>query len=465
MKTLLLTLCGTLLVSMAFTVIPAHADLQSEMNRMFGSMTNVTQPGIFESQRRGVLAGGSVVVRNRIMNENLVSMVPPSFQAGCGGIDLFAGSLSFVNADQFVQLLRSVASNAKGYAFQLALSAMCEKCSQHMETLQKKVQQLNEYFGNSCQMAQGVVNDSLAAFGQKGQTDASMLGTLRGAGDVFTSWSFTSGRNPYENAASVAPAETNRILRGNLVWRALKRHAAANWFEQGDDSFLEAVMSVTGSVIVGELASATDGQGRAPSITRLAGNKLGIEDLLHGGTVSLYSCDASGQDECLNPDIATVTLTGLAQQVEGLLLGEGGNTGIVYKFARNTGMPSAAEMALMTSAPVSLGGMVRTLSALNEEAARSFASQEAPFIALEMARSLIEDMLASARITGGVEEHAYAQLMMADIESARRQIREEYAALQRRYGSEQDLLAHYNQLVQALRKQRYYTSHSPALRE
>lgn len=144
----------------------SQASLQQEMNQLFGSMTNTTAPGVFESQRRGVISGGSVVVRNRIMNENLVSMVPPSFQAGCGGIDMFAGSLSFVNADQFVQLLRSVAANAKGYAFQLALSAMCEKCSQHMETLQKKIQQLNEYFGNSCQMAQGVVNDTLAAFGK-----------------------------------------------------------------------------------------------------------------------------------------------------------------------------------------------------------------------------------------------------------------------------------------------------------
>ncbi|WP_220186522.1 conjugal transfer protein TraH [Oligella urethralis] len=119
---------------------------------------------------------------------------------------------SFVNADQFVQLLRSVAANAKGYAFQLALSAMCEKCSQHMETLQKKIQQLNEYFGNSCQMAQGVVNDTLAAFGKKGQTEASMLSSLKGAGDVFTSWSESNGKNPYENASSVAGPVTKAVL-------------------------------------------------------------------------------------------------------------------------------------------------------------------------------------------------------------------------------------------------------------
>ncbi|HHC7361108.1 MULTISPECIES: conjugal transfer protein TraH [Vibrio] len=443
----------------------SQASLQQEMNQLFGSMTNTTAPGVFESQRRGVIAGGSVVVRNRIMNENLVSMVPPSFQAGCGGIDMFAGSLSFVNADQFVQLLRSVAANAKGYAFQLALSAMCEKCSQHMETLQKKIQQLNEYFGNSCQMAQGVVNDTLAAFGKKGQTEASMLSSLKGAGDIFTSWSESNGKNPYENASSVAASDVNKTIKGNLVWRALKRHSASSWFASGDDRFLEAVMSVTGSIIVGDLANAADGQGKAPKLTRLNGNKVTIEHLIHGGNVAMYRCDTVTQDGCLNPTITNVTLTGLSTQVENLLLGTGSSNGIIFKFARNTGAANTTEKAFMTSAPASIGGMIRTLSALNEGAARSFASRAAPFIAVEMARALVEDMLNAARSTSGVEDHAYAKLLTEDLERARRQINEEYAALQRRYGSEQELLAHFNQVIQTIRKQRYYTVKSTALGE
>lgn len=453
-----------LAASLSFSTL-SHASLQSEMNQMFGSMTNTTAPGVYESQRRGVIAGGSVVVRNRIMNENLVSMVPPSFQAGCGGIDMFAGSLSFVNADQFVQLLRSVAANAKGYAFQLALSAMCEKCSQHMETLQKKIQQLNEYFGNSCQMAQGVVNDTLAAFGKKGQTEASMLSSLRGAGDIFTSWSESNGKNPYENATSVASGEVSKTIKGNLVWRSLKRHSAANWFAAGDDRFLEAVMSVTGSIIVGDLANASDGQGKSPKLTRLPGNKVTIEHLIHGGTVAMYRCDTTARDGCLNPSITHVSLTGLARQVENLLLGTGAGNGIIFKFARNTGTATATEKAFLTSAPASIGGMIRTLSALNEGAARSFASRTAPFIAVEMARALIEDMLNSARATSGVEDHAYAKLMAEDIERARRQINDEYAALQRRYGSEQELMAHFNQVIQTIRKQRYYSVKSTALGE
>ena len=114
-----------LLLLLVQSGVPAYADLQQEMDGMFGTMTNVTAPTAHLGQRRGVITGGSLVARNGITNTNLVSFVPPSFSAGCGGIDLFAGSFSFINFNQFVQLLRNVAGNASGYAFQLAVGAMC----------------------------------------------------------------------------------------------------------------------------------------------------------------------------------------------------------------------------------------------------------------------------------------------------------------------------------------------------
>ena len=41
--------------------------------------------------------------------------------------------------NQFVDLMRAVASNAAGYAFQLAINAMCPDCGNTMSDLQKKV--------------------------------------------------------------------------------------------------------------------------------------------------------------------------------------------------------------------------------------------------------------------------------------------------------------------------------------
>ena len=55
-----LALCiavGTLM--MTADTAEAHG-LQSEMDKLFGQMSNTTPPGVYESQRRGVLAGGRV---------------------------------------------------------------------------------------------------------------------------------------------------------------------------------------------------------------------------------------------------------------------------------------------------------------------------------------------------------------------------------------------------------------------
>jgi hypothetical protein len=119
---------------------PAHADLADELDAMFGSLVNVTNPTAHLGQRRGVLSGGSVFARNRILNTNLVNIVPPSFEAGCGGIDVFAGSFSFVSRGQLTQLIRAIASNAASYAFKLALDSMCQNCGQVMDSLQTKFQ-------------------------------------------------------------------------------------------------------------------------------------------------------------------------------------------------------------------------------------------------------------------------------------------------------------------------------------
>lgn len=151
------------LVALGLLGAPAQADLEGEMGRLFDALVNVTQPTAHLGQRRGVLSAGSVVTRHRLMDPSLVSFVPPSFEAGCGGIDLFGGSFSFINLEQFTQLLRAIASNAAGYAFQLALTTMAPSAAEVIEQLQKKVQQLNQLFGSSCQLAQGLVNDTVEA--------------------------------------------------------------------------------------------------------------------------------------------------------------------------------------------------------------------------------------------------------------------------------------------------------------
>jgi conjugative transfer pilus assembly protein TraH len=66
MKTLMLLL-------VLFLPFQANAGLDEEMNGMFADMINATPGGYYETQRRGVIAGGSLVTRNKIMHTNLIS--------------------------------------------------------------------------------------------------------------------------------------------------------------------------------------------------------------------------------------------------------------------------------------------------------------------------------------------------------------------------------------------------------
>ena len=79
-------IAGLLLLGAA---TPVRADLSAQMDQLFDSLVNVTDPTAHWGQRRGVLSGGSVVARHRIVDVHPVAIVPPSYEAGCGGIDLF----------------------------------------------------------------------------------------------------------------------------------------------------------------------------------------------------------------------------------------------------------------------------------------------------------------------------------------------------------------------------------------
>ena len=431
---------------------PADAGIGEEMNRMFGDMTNVTEPGVYETQRRGVIAGGSVRNRSRIMTENPVSLTVPSVRAGCGGIDLFGGSLSFINGDQFIELLRSIASNAKGYAFQIALSSMCEKCSQYMETLQKKVQALNQYFGNSCQLAQGAVNDTLSAFGQKGLTDASLLSAAEGTADLFTSWSSADGTSPYRKAAkSPAAAKKEGRVFGNILWKELRKSGAAGWFTGGDTALLEEIMSITGTVIV------SDSEGDEPDIAELPGGLIGIEDLLFGGTVSAYRCDS--EDECLKPAVTERRIEGLAVRIRNVLTGDGTSPGLIAKFAGNSGTATEREKAMMGISPA-FGTMIRNLAALSPDSAVSFAYEAAPFLALHETQRLMRSLLGAASAAASSGGNAWSARVRGKIADARAEIAGEYRALSERYGSEADLFSRYSGIMKALRHNDYLPEES-----
>ena len=71
------------------------ASIQTQMQGWFnemGAYGNVTGAQVISGQTGTVYTGGSMYMRTPIRNYQMASIAPPSIRAGCGGIDLFAGS-------------------------------------------------------------------------------------------------------------------------------------------------------------------------------------------------------------------------------------------------------------------------------------------------------------------------------------------------------------------------------------
>ena len=417
--------------------LAAAADMRSQMQGMFNTMINTTPPGFYDTQRRGEISGGSIAARSRIVNPNLVAFNPPNFRAGCGGIDFFAGSFSFINAEQFVALMRSVAANAVGYAFNLALDQMCPQCMRTIETLQRKIQELNQHFGNSCQLAQGLVNDTLSAMTGRTYGEASTIATARGVGDIFQSWTATTGQSPTEAVAAAAPDALESRITGNLVWRALKRSSVASWFVAGgDDEVLSVMMNISGTVIV-----EYDSGGDELSVTTIAANPDLIESWIEGLAVRYYSCLGQPENGCLSPTLATATWTGdgFARAIFERLTETGG----IIDAIQGGADPSPEQRRLAASLPGATGAMFLRLAAISDQAAITFAREASYQLAIELTSALLGELYgAVSRATDAIDD-AYSAQVKELLRASSAANQAELARLQRRHGSIGDLLALY----------------------
>lgn len=416
-------------------VLPVHAGLDDEMRSMFQGMVNVTPADAYIGQRRGVVSLGSIEARSRIVNPQIVNFTPPSIKAGCGGISVFGGSFSFINAQQFQELMRAVAQNAAGYAFGLALEAMCPMCAGEMKRLQKIVQDLNGKLGDSCSLAKGLVDNSigpsLAAVQESNKQDASAIATAFGGVNDFLEGLGRSNNNrasPIDNAKAAGRIND---LKGNVVYRSLLKSNTASWFAFGQMN--EVLMSVSGTITV------TEGQGQdlngAPEGTALIYNSfaplIGMKELLEGGTVRLYTCDSVSTVDlttaCLNPVPTSQNLKGMRVRVKEMLMGANGSTGIIAKITGRSGAQAfTAEEKAFTEAAARTG-VLALLRQFAEDptAARVAADLASDAIASEMAANLVAEMMFTIRAAVTGAQRPLDSSMLAALRDRTSEINEE----------------------------------------
>ncbi|OIW87987.1 conjugal transfer protein TraH [Salmonella enterica subsp. enterica serovar Oranienburg] len=247
----LFMLCAALL-----TVTPAaSADVNSDMNQFFnklGFASNTTQPGVWQGQAAGYAYGGSLYARTQVKNVQLISMTLPDINAGCGGIDAYLGSFSFINGEQLQRFVKQIMSNAAGYFFDLALQTTVPEIKTAKDFLQKMASDINSMNLSSCQ-AQGCTVG--------GKSDS-----VRDKG---------------------SDKDKERVTKNiNIMWNALSK----NRMFDGNKELKEFVMTLTGSLVFGPNGEIT------PLSARTTDRSI-IRAMMEGGTAKIYHCNDS--DKCL----------------------------------------------------------------------------------------------------------------------------------------------------------------------
>ena len=109
-------------------------DLRDFWTRTGGGI-NVTRPQAYQGQMGGYVTLGSLYVRTRPRNASMMHVQLPSVRAGCGGIDIFGGSFSFISREEMIFLMEAIMQNAASFAFELALESLSPAVAEQVSKL------------------------------------------------------------------------------------------------------------------------------------------------------------------------------------------------------------------------------------------------------------------------------------------------------------------------------------------
>jgi conjugative transfer pilus assembly protein TraH len=308
----------------------AYAGIDTELEGFFKNMgygVNVTGSGAYESQSGGYYHGGRVYARVPSRGIQLMNLQAPSFSAGCGGIDLFAGGMSFIKADDFVKAARNIANNAVGYAVNLSLQNVSPTIYNTINKLNDIAREVNNMNISSCEAAANVVGGIWPRSDASSRYLCSAMGT--GEGNFFSDWAQArqgcgaEGQRDEVNRSKKAGFEDQLGDEFNLVWEAIRK----NGFLSKDKDLAEVFMSISGTIISKKVGDTKNPKFVQTYLASLANDQGLIDVLLYGESKSgaspnIYSCDVDNENKCLNPGkkVLSVSKTrALVVKVEGLL--------------------------------------------------------------------------------------------------------------------------------------------------
>ena len=448
----------------------ANAGMGAKMNSMFNSLSNATSPGAFQTSARGVVSGGSLVIRNQISSVSLFNVQAPSIENGCGGIDFFGGSFSFISADQLVEFLKNVASNALGYAFKMALKATCESCLNILNDLQNLANAMNNMNFNSCQIAQGIVTDISDHFqGKKMQNLTDLLASAKGVvEDIGSAFNKTGGQSGSQAVKADTTNTVQKIVNTNFVYAAIRDSGTHAMFSDGSstEETQEFLMSLTGTVI-----QKVPGEDDPPTAVPFVNSQpplLSFKDFIDGTysgdvsdarTVTVYTCSKK-DSKCLTLGKNNAAkFKGLRTLLVEKLTTPGETTNLAEVFRNQTKDLTNEQMNIANVVGPNVTKFIRDLAMIDEGLAVQFIIETAPIIAGQVAyengERIFKEVSQSFRAMDKTLDSGPAKKMMKESHAAFRQGFIEHVQT---YGGLDKLLTIHKILMESAQSPRPFTN-------
>lgn len=434
-RTRIQILCGLALLAVSSL---SHADVNNDLNNYFNKLgfeSNATGAAAWQGQAAGYMTGGNLFLRSPVKQMQVMSFTPPSLNAGCGGIDAYLGSFSFINSDQLQQFIKNLMANAQGYFFDLALQTVAPELKDAKDYLQKLAADMNSMNISSCQAAQGIIG---GLWPKTQVSQQKVCQDIAGENNIFADWAAsrqgcTTGGEMGSVLDKAGDKDKDRVMRNkNLMWDLLGRNAMLD----GDDELKEMVMNLTGTVIFGR-------DGNVTAIVPEVNHQGLLVALMKGGSVDIQRCVSSG--DCLELKNGSVTISdnrALISRVRGMI-------GSIRDKLRTDEPLSAAEKGFIQSTsipvlrylvdPMQLNLNVDMLSSLSD------------YIAYDIMLQYLKELLEQAKISlasRNYDEEAMT-LLKANISESSRQVE----ALQQEVQVKSDALAEMDRQMNYLRQQ------------
>lgn len=425
-------------------IASAHADVKSEMQSWFndlGGYSNVTPTDVVKGQTSTVYTGGNLYMRTPVRNYQVASITPPRVNGGCGGIDMFAGSFSFINSEQLTALMRNVANNAVGYAFMTAVKSISPDLADALQYLQDQSAKMNNLNLNSCQMAEGIVTASASSL-----TDRKEETAAQGTGaaisnlwpDSFQSWdSWKKDKDAKKQArtkASDADATLKDMLSGgNITWKALQKVNAP-------ESIKHMMMSMIGTIIIVPV-----GENYGSDLNNTNGNKalwkyigptdldfstfVGAPDKEMTSKITLLDCGTDTVN-CYAPTLLTnQSVPSLSYKVSAVMTKATNN--IINRQAQTF---TELDQAIFSSTAVPVWRLA-AVSAMGRGVETALNGQFAQTIALDLAYGWFREMaknlqnaLSNAAMSQAADHAAVAEILQTRIQAIRQNASTQYMA-------------------------------------